>query len=61
VPETASLRLDASRAFETLGWSPRIDLERGIHWTVDWYQAYARGDDMRTMTLDQISAFEDIA
>jgi CDP-glucose 4,6-dehydratase len=61
VPETATLRLDASRAFETLGWSPRIDLERGIHWTVDWYQAYARGDDMRTITLDQISAFEDIA
>jgi CDP-glucose 4,6-dehydratase len=59
VPETASLRLDASCALATLGWSPRIDLERGIRWTVDWYEAYARGDDMRTVTVAQITGFED--
>ena len=59
VPETPALRLDASRARETLGWRPRLDLEQTVAWTVDWYRAYTRGDDVRELTLAQIAAYEE--
>jgi CDP-glucose 4,6-dehydratase len=59
VPETAALRLDASRAQATLGWFPRLDLDEAVGWTVDWYRANARGDDVRSLTLAQIAAYED--
>jgi CDP-glucose 4,6-dehydratase len=57
VPETGVLRLDAARAKETLGWSPRLDLEAGLRWTVEWHQRHARGDDVRAVTLEQITAY----
>jgi len=59
VPETATLRLDASRARATLGWCPGLDLDEAIGWTVDWYSAHARGDDVRALTLDQITAYQE--
>lgn len=58
VPETAVLRLDASRARATLGWSPRLDLEHAVRWTVDWHQACASGEDVRELTLGQIAAYQ---
>jgi CDP-glucose 4,6-dehydratase len=59
VPETATLRLNASRARTTLGWSPGLDLDEAIGWTVDWHRAHARGDDVRALTLDQITAYQE--
>jgi CDP-glucose 4,6-dehydratase len=59
VPETAELRLDASRAHETLQWSPRLTLDEGLQLTVEWYREYLRGADMRTQTLDQIAAYRE--
>jgi CDP-glucose 4,6-dehydratase len=56
-PETAELRLDASRARATLGWSPRLDLDEAVQWTVDWHRAHARGEEMRAVTLAQIAAY----
>jgi CDP-glucose 4,6-dehydratase len=58
VPETAELRLDASRARSTIGWSPRLDLDEAVRWTVEWHRAQARGEDVRALTLDQIAAYE---
>ena len=59
VPETAALRLDATRAHDTLGWAPRLDVDECLGWTVDWYAAQAAGEDARRLTLDQIAAFEE--
>jgi CDP-glucose 4,6-dehydratase len=61
VPETAALRLDASRAHETLGWAPRLDVEECLSWTVEWYARQAAGADARRLTLEQIAAFEERA
>jgi CDP-glucose 4,6-dehydratase len=61
VPETGVLRLDASRAKEALGWSPRLDLEAGLRWTVDWHERQARGEDARAVTLGQITAYGELA
>jgi CDP-glucose 4,6-dehydratase len=61
VPETGVLRLDASRAKETLGWSPRLDLEAGLRWTVEWHERHARGGDVLALTLEQINAYGELA
>jgi CDP-glucose 4,6-dehydratase len=56
--EAMTLRLDASRAREQLGWTPRWDLEAGLDATVAWYAAYRDGADTRAQTLAQIGAYE---
>jgi CDP-glucose 4,6-dehydratase len=56
--EAMTLRLDASRAREQLGWTPRWDLEAGLDATVAWYAAYRDGADLRAQTLGQIAAYE---
>jgi CDP-glucose 4,6-dehydratase len=57
-PETATLRLDSTRARATLGWHPLWDLDEGLHAIVDWYRAYGRDADLRETTLAQIAAYQ---
>ena len=55
--ETLTLRLDASRARSQLGWMSRWPLDTALRRTVEWYQAWQRGSDMRAMTLAQIDDY----
>lgn len=55
--ESATLRLDSSRARELLGWAPRWDLAAALDATVAWYSRYREGADMRAETLRQIEAY----
>lgn len=55
--EAQLLQLDATKARRRLGWAPRWPLERAIDTTVEWYDAYRSGGDMRAVTLAQIEAF----
>jgi CDP-glucose 4,6-dehydratase len=59
-PETATLRLDASRAKADLGWSPALGLDDAIGWTVAWHAAHARGEDMREVTTRQLADYEQL-
>lgn len=52
--ESTSLRLDSAKSRATLGWRPLIDLNQAITWTIDWYKAFQRGSDVRSITLAQI-------
>ncbi len=60
--ETETLRLDATRATEALGWRPRWDADEALRRTLDWYRAwYATGTDtarIRELTLSQIDAYQ---
>jgi CDP-glucose 4,6-dehydratase len=60
-PETAVLRLDASRAAACLGWRPVLPLEAALDWIVDWYRARRRGDDMARLTRAQIARYAELA
>ena len=51
------LKLDTSKARQTLGWQPRWDLDTALRKTVDWHRAWRRGDDMRTQCLAQIGQY----
>jgi CDP-glucose 4,6-dehydratase len=55
--EARLVKLDASKARERLGWTPRWSLDRAIEAIVEWYVAYRDGRDLRVVTLDQIEAF----
>jgi CDP-glucose 4,6-dehydratase len=56
--ETATLRLDSSRARAELGWRPAIPLLDSLRRVVDWAHARRAGQDMRRFTLAQIASFQ---
>lgn len=53
--EAAYLKLDSSRARLRLGWRPVVPLQTALRSIVDWHEAMAAGQDMREITLRQIS------
>ena len=55
--EAAVLAVDSTKAMTELGWRSIWDLETAVDETVRWYQHWARGDDMRQFSIDQINTF----
>lgn len=53
--ENPTLRLDSTRARTELGWEPLFGLKEGLRLTAEWFRAYADGEDMRAVTLGQLS------
>ncbi len=51
--EANYLKLDCSKARNLLGWRHLIDFESALRFTVDWYRAHQRGEDMRRFSLEQ--------
>lgn len=56
--EANFLRLDSSKARSRLGWRPQWRLEKALDEIIVWYGAWQRGEDMREVTLKQISTYE---
>ena len=59
--EAGLLRLDSTRARQLLGWSPRWSLTECLAATLDWHQAWRRGEDMRAVTLGQLANYQGVA
>jgi CDP-glucose 4,6-dehydratase len=57
--EAHYLKLDCSKARELLGWAPVLGLDEALEWIVDWYRAYAAGDDVRGVTEAQILRYQE--
>lgn len=57
--EATYLKLDCSKARARLGWVPRWDLETALRLTVQWYRAFAAGEDVRRITEEQIRSYEE--
>jgi CDP-glucose 4,6-dehydratase len=57
--EAGFLRLNCDKSKSRLGWQPRMNLERALSWTVDWYKYMQDGNDIRAFTEEQISNYED--
>ena len=55
--EAGFLRLDCTKLRQTFGWEPRWAAKQAIEKTVEWTKAYARGEDMATVTDRQITEF----
>lgn len=55
--EANYLKLDCSKARARLGWHGRWNLEQALDKIVAWYRAYERGDDVRSVVLEQIEDY----
>ena len=52
------LRLNCDKANSRLGWMPKLNLEQGLDWTIQWYKQYEQNKDMREITERQIEEFQ---
>jgi CDP-glucose 4,6-dehydratase len=55
--EAHTLRLDSSRAQTRLSWHPRWNLDTALQKTLDWHNAWKRGEDMAAVSLGQIGEY----
>jgi CDP-glucose 4,6-dehydratase len=58
--ESRYLKLDCPKAWALLGWKPRLDLLTALEWTVEWYRGYEHHLDLRALTEEQITRYENI-
>ena len=58
--ESATLRLDSTKARAQLGWKPRLSLDDTLRWTVEWHRDFAGGRDARALVEAQIARYEDL-
>lgn len=61
VPETAALRIDASKARARLGWRSRLAIAEAIDWTAQWYADWLRGGNARALTFAQVGRYRALA
>lgn len=58
--EVETLRIDSSNARAKLGWYPSWDVNQAVDAVVSWYERFWALDDMRSVTLRQISDFASV-
>lgn len=56
--EAQLMRLDTSKARTLLDWHPVLQLDQGLLWTVEWYEAFQMGKDVQSLTRRQIERYE---
>ena len=56
--EAQMLHLDISKAKAMLGWTPAWSLSLALRQITAWHQAFMEGSDMRLITLEQISSYQ---
>jgi CDP-glucose 4,6-dehydratase len=57
VHEARCLTLDAGKARARLAWRPRWRLRAALDKTLEWHDAWRRGEDMREVTIAQIDEY----
>lgn len=55
--EAQMLYLDWSKAAEHLGWHPALRLPEALSMTMDWYEHFLSGQNMREKCLGQIAVY----
>jgi CDP-glucose 4,6-dehydratase len=56
--EAHALKLDASKAKDSLDWHPLAPLNVALDWVVEWYRAFQSKTDLRRLTRMQIERYE---
>jgi len=55
--EEKYLRLDCTKAMSDLGWKSKMNIEKTLIWTLNWYFAYMEGKNMNELSEKQIDEF----
>ncbi len=61
LPEAHLLTLDSSKARTELLWRDRLSFNETVSWTTEWAKRNISGEGARTIALDQIQRFQDLA
>ncbi len=56
--EAHYLKLDCTKAKTRLNWHPQVTLASALEWSVAWYKACLKKEDMRRYTFDQIARYQ---
>ena len=56
--EASLLKLDSSKAKSRLHWKPRWNLDIALDKTVEWFDAWKKGESLDQISLQQIKAYE---
>ena len=56
--EAAYLKLDISKARSRLDWHPALRLDDALTFIIEWAKQRQAAEDIRTLTLDQITAYQ---
>lgn len=59
--EANVLKLDCSKARDSLGWRPTLALGAALGNTIEWYKSVGNGADVKQMCLEEIANFEMLA
>ena len=57
--EAGILKLDSSKASKMIKWSPLLNLDETLMYTMEWYLAYLDNEDIELFTLNQINKYEE--
>ena len=52
------LRLNCIKANSRLKWMPKLNLEQGIEWIIEWYKQYEQNKNIKDITRQQIEKFQ---
>jgi len=52
------LRLNCTKANSRLKWMPKLNLEQGIEWIIEWYKQYEQNKNIKEITEQQIEKFQ---
>jgi len=58
--ESKLLKLDTSKIKDTFNWQPKLDLDKTIKMTADWYNVWLTKSDIRKCMEEQIKTVFDI-
>ncbi len=56
--EATYLKLDCSKARAELEWKPVLGLDDTLDWIVEWYKCFYKKEDIKVLTMDQISRYQ---
>ncbi|URN95359.1 MAG: CDP-glucose 4,6-dehydratase [Candidatus Pristimantibacillus lignocellulolyticus] len=59
--EAKLLMLDCSKAISELEWKPQWGLKQALDMTLEWFQAYNRGENLLQLCQKQITQYESAA
>ena len=55
--EEKYLKLNCIKAISELGWTSKMNIEKTLLWTLNWYDEFMKGNDMKEFTEKQIDEF----
>jgi len=58
--ETNNLILNCQKAKSKLRWNSKINIETTLKWTIEWYEKYFDNKNMRKITEEQITKFQEL-